>query len=109
MRALNVKAGNVISPTKTNFPDDRQICWYAVLEKSSDRTDWKWNVGTKHQGHTDECSFLVSDFGDIADDLEFSLLIGEEMAVKLISLFKSDGESSIQGWIDGGCRLSETL
>lgn len=109
MRTLNISKDNkeakAPTPIRPAFQDDdeRHPCWYADLESGDKRKDYKWKVGCKHQGQTDEYSFKVSKAGDINDDKTWNKLIGVDFAVELINKFKTGGTNEVKKWIKNGC------
>ena len=102
MRTINIKAGNVMHPIKNYYPEDRHMCWHATLDRSEERADWTWRIGSKHEGVIDECSFVASDVGDVDDDSVWAKITGIEFGIKLIELFKSGREVAIKDWIKNG-------
>ena len=106
MRTLNVKAGSLHSVPKTtasSFTDDKQPCWYADMERADKKKDYKWKVGCKHEGKTEEYSFKLSKAGDVNDDKFWQRATDVDFALQLIDMFKQGGAKAIRAWIKNGC------
>jgi len=104
MRTLNIKAGNTsLSTINTDFPEDRQPCWYADMEQASKRKDYRWKVGRKHDGKNDEYSFKISKAGDVSDERFWQHATGVDFATELIDLFKNGGSRAVKDWVKQGC------
>lgn len=104
MRALNSKSGSFtsINSTKINV-EDKQPCWYADIEQASKRKDYRWKVGCKCDGKTDEYSFKISKAGDVNNNDFWQRVTGIDFATELIDLFRDGGQKSIKEWIKNGC------
>ena len=105
MRAMNSKSGNFVStasPSHINV-DDRQPCWYADMEQALKKKDYKWKVGCKQDGKTEEYSFKVSKAGDVNDSNFWDRVTGIDFASELIDLFRQGGQKSVKDWIRNGC------
>jgi len=103
MRALNSKAGTFVSNQRAIDIEDKQPCWYADMERGPKRKDYKWKVGCKHDGNTDEYSFKISKAGDIDDDEFWSRATSVDFAAELIDLFRNGGQKSVKDWVKNGC------
>jgi hypothetical protein len=107
MRIANIKAGNIINPiTQVKMPlrdGDHAPCYYADIEKDEKRKEWKWKVGCKYQGQTEEYSFKMSKAGDIEDKDFWQRVTSLEFATELIDLFREGGELAVKNWIKDGC------
>jgi len=107
MRTLNIKTNSSLLAIPTSKPpisvDDKQPCWYADMENASKRKDYKWKVGCKHEGKTDEYSFKISKAGDVNNDKFWKRATGVDFAIELIDLFKHGGAKAIKDWIKNGC------
>ena len=104
MKTLNSRDGSLVPITHLVLNDeDRQPCWYANIERGDKRKDYKWKVGCKSDGQTDEYSFEISKAGDINDGEFWERATGLDFATKLIDLFKSGGQKSIKHWVKNGC------
>lgn len=108
MRALNSKAGSFVSSdvliedTATDI-DGRYPCWYANVEQAARRKDYKWKVGCKHDGKTDEYSFKFSKLGNIKDEERWNEITSTDFAIKLIELFRQGGQKTVKKWVQDGC------
>ena len=106
MRTLNIKAGSTSLLTAnlfTNFPEDRQPCWYADIEQANSRKNYKWKVGRKYEGDNDEYSFKISKAGDVDNEKFWERATGVDFAAELIDLFRDGGTKAIKDWIKKGC------
>lgn len=104
MKTLNSKAGSFVSTTPAVMdPEDRQPCWYADLEAADNRKDYKWKIGCKKDGQTEEYSFKISKAGDVSDESFWAHATGLDFAVELIELYKKGGQQSVKQWIKDGC------
>lgn len=105
MRALNSKSGSLVSanPSLTISADDRQPCWYADIELATKRKDYKWKVGCKQDGKTEEYSFKISKAGDVNNSDFWQRVTGIDFATELIDLFREGGQKSVKEWIKNGC------
>ncbi|KKM21183.1 hypothetical protein LCGC14_1638060 [marine sediment metagenome] len=104
MRTLNIRAGStLLSTINTNFPEDKQPCWYADMEQVNKREDYKWKVGCKYDGKNDEYSFKISKAGDVNNERFWQRATGVDFATELIDLFKNGGSKAIENWVKQGC------
>lgn len=104
MKTLNSKSGSFISTTPVvSTNEDRQPCWYVYAEHGDKRKEYKWKVGCKIGGQTDDYSFEISRVGDVNDDEFWIRATGLDFATELIDLFKNGGQKSVERWIKNGC------
>lgn len=104
MRTLNSKSGSFTSINAAKIPvEDKQPCWYADIEQATKKKDYKWKVGCKKGGKTEEYSFKISNAGDVNNSDFWQRATGIDFATELIDLFRDGGQKSIKEWIKNGC------
>lgn len=105
MRTINIKAGMSSTPEGFlgDFSEERQPCWYADVEVAEKRKDYKWKVGCKHEGNTNEYSFKAEKIGNVDDDTLWNRITGADFAIELLDLFKSGGTEAVKKWVKNGC------
>ena len=109
MRTLNIKKNNMNTSMQKPIASsidltDRQPCWYANLEDSSDRLRAKWVVGVKRaRDDKEEYSFVASKAGDVTDDEFWSYIISPDFAIELIESYKRGGKKAVTNWVKNGC------
>lgn len=105
MKVINSKAVSLTNNNNKYLPidlDERQPCWYADLERGSSKKDYKWKVGCKYDGNTDEYSFKISDVGDVNDNDFWSVITSADFATKLIDTYKAGGKDLLEKQIKSG-------
>lgn len=106
MKVANIKAGSLTSAkTKQSFDSIfMQPCYYANIEKSEKRKDWMWIVGCRRENEpSDEFSFKMSKLGDVNDDQLWKVITGSEFAIRLISIYRNNGQAGVRQWIRNNC------
>ena len=97
MKTLNSRSGSFVLSAQTPVDiDGRYPCFYANIE------DYKWKVGCKHDGKTDEYSFKFSKLGNVNDSDFWDEVTSHHFAIKLIELFRQGGQKSVKKWIQDG-------
>lgn len=99
MKIINIKNGDSTNNTTIiGVVDlsDKQPCWYANIENSTDRYKAKWVVGVKTRDGKDEYSFKASDVGDVGDDDVWSYVLSSNFAIDIIDSFKRGGEAEVK-------------
>ena len=102
MKTLNSKSGSLVPAIQILDEEEEYPCWYAELRRGDAKKKYKWVVGKKFSGETDEYSFGVTSAGDIKDDSVWEKLTSSDFAVELIKQFKSGGENRVKKWIKNG-------
>jgi len=101
VKVVNIKSMNTSTPVDIA---DRQSCWYVNLENIRDRSKTQWVVGVKKDtGEKSEYTFKLSEAKDVYDDVFWNYGTSKDFAIKLISLFRNGGKSSVTSWIKSGC------
>ena len=104
MITLNSKTGSFVSANMQPIDtEDKQPCWYADIERGSNRKEYKWKVGCKYDGKDDQYSFKFSKVGNVNDENFWERISGVDFAIELIDLFREGGQKAVKEWVDGGC------
>ena len=77
---------------------DKNPCWYVEAQKSDKRRQFKWKVGVKYLGETEEYLFGVTGF-DVNDDLIWNNIVSQSFAEQLLDVFKSGGKKAVKEWL----------
>jgi len=103
MKTINKGSINLMRVRLPLREDDHAPYYYANIEKNENRKKWKWKVGCKYQGATEEYSFELSKIGDINNEEVWRKITGLEFATELIDLFRDGGEVVVKNWVKNGC------
>ena len=81
------------------FTDREKLpCWYVEAVPSDKRRQFKWKVGVKFRGETEEYTQGVTVF-DTSNDEVWTYVTSQSFALKLLNLFKSGGKKAIKDWL----------
>jgi hypothetical protein len=113
MKVLNAKPNVSVSKedltvtskiTKSRMVD-KFPCWYADLEKGDTIEEYHWKIGCVSENEEKECVVMLTDVGDVTDRDVLEKAFSNEFSIKLVDLFKQNGESAVKDWIAGGSQL----
>lgn len=77
-----------------------QPCWYAFLDRAEKKKQYKWRIGVKYLGETEEHAFSVASF-KVDDQSVWSSLCSRSFGERLVDLFRTGGKQAASDWLKG--------
>lgn len=94
---MNLSLSNKLRAMNPRFFFDFRVdqpCWYAVLERGERRRQYKWRVGVKYLGETEEHTFGVTCL-KTDDDAVWADVCSESFAAGLVEAFRLGGKKAV--------------
>lgn len=103
MKTINIK-GTIVPVAMPLNPEDKQPCWYAILNNRDNRSKAMWVVGVKEErGSKREYSFKLARAGEVDNKNFWQRATSQDFAIELINLFRAGRSKAVEGWVNNGC------
>lgn len=101
MRTLNSRTNKEIPEYEVLVDDFDTVypCWYAEIEKSDKREDYKWKFGCKFNGKDNSNYIRFSDIGNINDNRFWAKAMSYDFVLGIVSGFRSGGRIGVLEWL----------